>query len=128
MEGVSQLLDVCGVLRDDDGRVIEQELPRDLFLSKEKYDQVQSVIPMLKLGMSSSCLTALQSNAGKSQRWPLLNLVRQVLKHLGYRMVPKRRSVGKLNTGLKKYVRYFRIVPFAIHQMNGLDKDDEDQD
>ena len=128
MDGVSQLLDVCGILRDDDERVIAQELPRDLFLSTEKYDQVQSVIPMLKLGMSSSCLTALQSNAGKSQRWPLLNLVRQVLKHLGYRMIPKRRSVGKSNTGLKKYARYFRIVSFTIPKPNGVEKDDDDQD
>ena len=128
MEGVSQLLDVCGILRDDDGQVIEQELPRDLFLSTEKYDQVQSVIPMLKLGMSSSCLTALQSNAGKSQRWPLLNLVRQVLKHLGYKMIPRRRSIGRTETGLKKFVRSFRITPFTLLKVSLVKKEHEDQD
>ena len=52
-------------------------------------------------------MTALQKNAGTSQKWPLLNLVRQILKTNNYLMHPIRKSNGYTKDGKKKYLRYF---------------------
>ena len=113
MEGAEQLFRLCGLELDSKGYIIEQEIPRDRLLSPALYNQLQTVIPLLKIGMSSSCLTSLQSVASKGQRWPLVNLVRQVLKQLGYRMTPVRRSVGRLETGKKVYQRSFRVTGYT---------------
>ena len=43
----------------------------------------------------------------KKQKWPLLNLVRQILKVNNYRMKPIRKSDGKTKLGKKKYIRFF---------------------
>lgn len=45
----------------------------------------------------------------KKQRWPLLNLVRQLLKVNMYEMKPIRKSDGYTKDGKKKYVRFFLI-------------------
>ena len=46
-------------------------------------------------------LTSLQTNAPKKQKWPLLNLVRQVLRYCHYKMTPKRVSAGYTKDGKK---------------------------
>jgi hypothetical protein len=54
-------------------------------------------------------MTSLQRNADKSQKWPLLNLVRQILSTHNYKMEPIRKSDGYTLEGVKKYKRYFLI-------------------
>jgi hypothetical protein len=54
-------------------------------------------------------MTSLQKNADKSQKWPLLNLVRQILNVYNYKMDPIRKSDGYTLEGVKKYKRYFLI-------------------
>jgi hypothetical protein len=85
-------------------------IPRDPFLSDEKYDEAKQYIPALKRSYSSSFMTSLQANAEKCQRWPLLNLVRQILHVYGYKMEPVRAADGYTLDGVKKYKRLFRIV------------------
>jgi len=113
MDGAEQLFCSCGIELDGNGYVIEQEIPRDTLLSSDLYAQLQSVISLLKISLSSSSMTSLQSSAGAGQKWPLVNLVRQVLKQLGYRMQPVRRSLGRLQSGKKCYVRSFRITGYT---------------
>jgi hypothetical protein len=54
-------------------------------------------------------MTSLQKNAEQCQKWPLLNLVRQILSVYSYKMTPIRKADGYNNKGIKKYKRYFRI-------------------
>ena len=54
-------------------------IPREQLISDSKYEQVKKFIPELKTVFSSSYMTCLQEPAGKEQKWPLLNLVRQIL-------------------------------------------------
>ena len=54
-------------------------------------------------------MTALQKNAEKKQKWPLLNLIRQILKSLYFKMTPVRLSDGYTKEGKKKYRRLFLI-------------------
>ena len=84
-------------------------IPRDTLLSSTVYEKVKQDITKLKELYSSGSLTALQKNAQQSQKWPLLNLVRQILKSNNYRMLPHRKSNGYTPEGKKKYIRSFII-------------------
>ena len=87
------------------------EIPRDILLSKQKYEEIiEEIVSMKKSGFSSSSLTALQKNAKERQKWPLLNLVRQILRASNYNLIPFRKSDGRDKLGKKKYKRLFRIV------------------
>lgn len=82
---------------------------RDFLLSEEKYKLIQEKIPDLKKYFSSSFLTSLQIDAEKKQKWPLINLIRQILKAHNYEMKPIRKSNGYTKDGKKKYIRYYLI-------------------
>jgi hypothetical protein len=82
---------------------------REQLLSDTKYDEIKKLLPELKKIYSSSFMTSLQKNADKSQKWPLLNLVRQILNVYDYKMVPIRKADGYTLDGVKKYKRYFLI-------------------
>jgi len=82
---------------------------RDNLLDNSKYEEVLSDIIELRKKLSSSSLTCLQKNADTKQRWPILNLVRQILGVYGYGMKPIRKANGYTVDGVKKFIRYFEI-------------------
>jgi hypothetical protein len=84
-------------------------IPREQLLSDAKYDEIKVMLPELKKKYSSSVMTSLQKNADKTQKWPLLNFVRQILNTYGYVMDPIRKADGYTLDGIKKYKRYFKI-------------------
>lgn len=84
-------------------------IPREHFLTDSKYDEIKKLIPELKKKYSSSVMTSLQQNAAKVQRWPLLNIVRQILSRYNFKMEPIRKSDGYTLDGVKKYKRFFQI-------------------
>ena len=108
-EESKQILKIIGFefdeLKDVDGLII----PRETLLSDTVYEQVKTKIPELKKNYSSSFMTSLQKNAEKSQKWPLLNLVRQILNVYHYKMEPIRKADGYTLEGVKKYRRFFQI-------------------
>jgi hypothetical protein len=87
-------------------------IPRNILLDPDVYKNIQPHIVELKKRFSSSSLTALQKEASSSQKWPLLNLVRQILKANNYNMVPWREANGRTKEGKKKYKRFFKIKKF----------------
>lgn len=88
-----------------DGLMIE----REFLVNSKNYENVREKIPEIKKIYSSTFLTSLHSNADKTQKWPLLNLLRQILRKMNYTMEPIRTSNGKDSKGKKLYKRYFRI-------------------
>ena len=84
-------------------------ISRETLLSDSKYDELKYLVPDLKKIYSSSFMTSLQKNAEKCQKWPLLNLIRQILHVYGYKMEPVRKADGYTLEGVKKYKRYFLI-------------------
>ena len=84
-------------------------IPREQLLDDKKYDDIQKKLHELKKNFSSSFMTSLQKNAAKTQKWPLLNLVRQILGVYKYYMRPIRKSDGYTKDGVKKYKRFFII-------------------
>jgi len=99
-------------LTEIDGITIQ----RESLLSDNTYGNVKKLIPDLKNNFSSSFMTSLQKNAEKSQKWPLLNLVRQVLGVCGYKMMPIRKADGYSKQGVKKYKRYFMITKKSLQK------------
>ena len=91
-------------------------ITRETLLMNEKYDNIkkEELIQDLKKIFSSTFLTSLQKTAEKNQRWPLLNLTRQILTQLGYNMVPHRKDA----TGKKKYKRFFIIQKIQVKELN----------
>jgi hypothetical protein len=106
-EIIKKFLNKCNIVFDDFSQLEGMNIPRETFLSKEVYNEVKNDIEEIKKFYSSGSMTSLQKNAGTSQKWPLLNLVRQILKSNNYLMHPIRKSNGYTKDGKKKYLRFF---------------------
>jgi len=100
----------CAVLNDLTGLL----LPRDIFFNPLIYKGLKEHIPELKHYFSSSYLTALQAPAENMQKWPHLNLIRQVLRSCNFKLTPKRVSDGYTVDGKKKYKRMFIIEKMRV--------------
>ena len=101
---------MCNNLNELNGMLI----PRELFMNGDIYNNLKEKLPELKTIFSSSYLTSLQSPAEKKQKWPLLNLIRQVLRSCNYKLIPKRLSDGYTIDGKKKYKRMFIIEKMRL--------------
>tara|TARA_B100000513_G_C11835832_1_gene164134 strand:- start:149 stop:517 length:369 start_codon:yes stop_codon:yes gene_type:complete len=106
---LKNFLNKCGIVFENFAHLNGMLIPRDLLVSEKKYEEIKKEIQNIKKIYSSSSLTSLQVNAGRNQKWPLLNLVRQLLKQLNYSMEPTRKSAGYDETGKKKYERFFKL-------------------
>ena len=101
---------VCNNINDLNGMLI----PREIFMNEERYKNIKEDIPELKKIFSSSYLTSLQETAQDKQRWPLLNLIRQLLRSCNYKLTPKRVSDGYTLDGKKKYKRMFIVEKMRV--------------
>ena len=106
---IKNFLSQCGIefenFQDLDGMII----PREILLSENTYLKIKPMILELKKIFSSSFHTSMQMIAFKKQRWPLINLVRQVLRSCEYSLTPKRICDGYGKDGQKKFRRIFII-------------------
>ena len=106
---VKEFLNKCGIVFEDYKMLDGMLIPRETLLSQEKYENIKEDLVKMKKMYSSGALTALQKSAEAKQKWPLLNLVRQILKSNNYNMEPIRKSNGYTKEGKKKYLRFFII-------------------
>ena len=108
-EHIINLLNKSGIcvttLKNLNGFVFE----RDILIKDSKMEYMCDEIDKIKKIFSVSSIYCLQKNAKQRQKWPLLNLVRQVLKNINYKMIPFRKSNGYDKQKRKIFVRYFRI-------------------
>lgn len=134
MDDISKkILNSVGLFFNEIDELEGQFIPREQFLSDVKYEELKNLIPDLKKKYSSSLMTSLQKNANICQRWPLLNLIRQILNSFGYKMEPIRKSDGYTLDGIKKYKRYFQIkkkknIDTQITEIINNDNDDYNND
>lgn len=111
---VCKILNLSGIVIEDLNNLDGLLISRDILLDYEKYNKIKEFLKTLRQhsDFSSSTLTCLHNGADIKQKWPLLNLVRQILKVKNFRMVPIRKSDGKDGKGKKKYKRFFRIEKY----------------
>jgi len=100
-----KILDTCGIFLLEPELLIE----REKLLDNYTYNLLRDDVEELKKKLSSSFLTSLHKEAKIKQRWPLINLVRQILHVYKYKMDPVRKADGYTKHGVKKYKRYFLI-------------------
>jgi hypothetical protein len=112
-EQIKTFLNKCKIVVNNFDELDGMLIPREIFLDEELYKKVEDDINILKTLFTSSALTCLQSTAKETQKWPLLNLVRQVLKSCHYKMTPKRVSAGYTKEGKKIFKRMFIIEKFT---------------
>ena len=102
---------ICNVQLESIEQIDGLSFPREQFLNKELYDQLLDDISTLKKIFNTSELNCLHDNASENQKWPLLNLTRQILKSLNYKMTPKR-----LCNGYKDKKKLFKRI-FIIEKL-----------
>ena len=100
----------CNTFQDLHGLLVM----REVCIDNAKYVEIKKDVPGLKQHFSSSYLTALQASASNKQKWPLLNLIRQLLRSCNYKLTPKRVADGYTLTGEKKYKRMFRVEKMQV--------------
>lgn len=125
-EETKNIFSLIGVEFNELEDINGQMISRYFLLSDEKYDEIKIYIPDLKKNFSSSFMTSLQKGAEKQQKWPLLNLVRQILNVYSYKMVPIRKSDGYTLDGKKKYKRYFLILKKELKLNEKIDTNNND--
>lgn len=106
---IKNLLHKCNVVFEDFSTLDGIVIPRDILLKNDKLESMYDDIERLKSIFSSSSMTSLHKNASEKQKNPLLNLVRQILRSLYYKMVPFKKANGYTKDGKKIFTRYFRI-------------------
>ena len=84
--------------------------PRETLLAKNNQQKLMELIPEMKEVYNSSYLTCLHDNSIFKQKYPGVNLVRQVLKCHHLALTPKIISNGyEKTTGKKRVSRIFKI-------------------
>ena len=109
-ETIKQFLNKVGIEFQNVEQLEGQLIPRDILLNKDLYEEIKKDIPELKKLFSSSSHTSLHKNAEESQKWPIINITRQILKSCNFDMEPIRKSDGKTKDGKKRFKRYFKIT------------------
>ena len=110
MKGKTDLTQILALLNQininsiEEGSYIDRELLTSQSTVKKFYDRA----PELRKIYSSDRLTSLHKNALEKQKYPAINLLRQVLKEHDYKLVPH--VINKGYDGKTKIVeRYFSI-------------------
>ena len=81
-------------------------IERDILIIDSKYLEIKPYINDLKEYYSSSFMTSLHKTADTKQKFPLLNLIRQLLNVHKYKLIPNRVANGYDENGIKKYKRF----------------------
>jgi len=126
-ETIKEFLNKVGIEFENVEQLDGQLIPRDILLNTDLYEEIKKDIPELKKLFSSSSHTSLHKNAEESQKWPIINITRQILKSCNFDMEPIRKSDGKTKDGKKRFKRYFKITKInktKDAEINVLDNDE----
>lgn len=117
---ILDFLKESGIIDKTEETLEELYIKRDRLINIEEYENLDNSIIKLKDTFSTSSITSLQDSAKQRQKWPLLNLIRQLLKINGFILKPFRKSAGYTASGKKKYERYFHIEKKENNNKNEL--------
>lgn len=106
---IINFLNMCGISCTNVSELNGMILYRNDLIFSNKYETIKPNIHELKRILRSSIYTSLHSCADKKQKNPFINIIRQVLKSISYKLVPKRISNGYTLDGVKLYKRVFII-------------------
>ena len=105
---------------DLDGYLLE----RNTLVYKDISKYNEEINEIRKKFFKNAHLTSLKEKKSKDEKWPLLNLTRQILKMRGYKMQPIRKANGYSKDGTKLYKRLFKIQKMVKNNDYKNDKQD----
>jgi hypothetical protein len=106
---VLDILNLCGIKAISIESIDNIMFERNLLLNNQTYNLIREKIPDIKNVFSSSYFNSLHKNAQNNQKWPLINLVRQILLFYGFKLTPIRKANGYSKDKTKLYKRFFLI-------------------
>lgn len=86
------------------------EIDREILLNKDIIENLNKLVDECKILYNSSKLTSLHSNRLEKQKFPSVNLLRQVLKCNKYYLCPKKINLGYSKTTGKKIIKRTYII------------------
>ena len=108
-----KLLNIININIENKEQLTNYTFERNILLDKEVIDKYYDMIKSLKKKYTSDELTCLHMNSIIKQKFPGINMLRQILKCNGFRMKPKVVSLGYVGD-IKMTKRFFVIVPIEI--------------
>ncbi len=105
------ILNKCGIECISIDDIANKIIPREILIDSEKviYENIKDDIKKIKQYLKSSFYTCTQNNASDNQKYPVINLIRQILGKFKLKLIPKRICNGYTKDRKKKYLRYFEI-------------------
>ena len=110
-----KLLKIINIDVEDTELLTNYTFERDILLKQEVIDKYYNMIKNLKKQYPSDMLTCLHMNSVTKQKFPGINMLRQILKCNGFKLKPKVVSMGYVGD-IKMVKRFFVIVPIEIKQ------------
>lgn len=125
-----EILKSVGLTATTKQELIGAIIERDTLLNIILYNDLKPHIEELKKTFSSSSFTCLQKDAEKVQKWPFINLVRQMLMTYGLSLEPFRKADGYKKDGTKRFKRYFVIKErlLIFKKKMEINEDNEDEE
>lgn len=114
-ENLLRILNLCDLSFNSLDQIENIKISRKKLINPDLYEKIKAEIinqeiKNFKKELSSSFYTCLHNDVEKKQKWPLVNFIRQVLKHYKYRMIPIRECDGYTKDGKKKFKRFYKIL------------------
>tara|TARA_B100000524_G_scaffold348190_1_gene251963 strand:+ start:5237 stop:5611 length:375 start_codon:yes stop_codon:yes gene_type:complete len=109
---LKDMLSILGIEFTNLENLIDTELLRTDIIRQEVFNHFQNQQEKLKdLGYKTGNLTSLHKNNHMKQKWPAINMLRQVLKCNNLHLKPLIKSDGyDKTTGRKNTIRYYVIT------------------
>jgi len=108
-----KLLKVINIDIENKELLTNYTFERDILLKKEVIDKYYNMIKNLKKQYTSDILTCLHMNSVSKQKFPGINMLRQILKCNGFKLKPKVVSMGYVGD-IKMVKRFFVITPIEL--------------
>ena len=120
-ENLLRILNLCDLSLNsleeiENIKISRKELIRPDLYKKVKEKIINKEIKNFKKELSSSFYTCLHNDVEKKQKWPLVNLIRQFLKHYKYRLVPIRECDGYTKDKKKRFKRYYIVKKIKVEK------------
>lgn len=107
-----KLLKIINIDIKDKNALLNYTFERDMLLDQKVIDKYYDMIKSLKKNYTSDILTCLHMNSTVKQRFPGINMLRQILKCNDLKLKPKVVSMGYV-ADVKIVKRFFIIVPIV---------------
>ena len=110
---IQDIFKIIDININDINELNNLEIDRNKLLNENIKIEFLSLVKDLKKYYSSSKLTCLHKNNIYKQKWPQINLLRQILKCNNYKLLPKTYNLGYNNNGKKILKRTYYIKPLS---------------